>query len=47
MKLFYIILALVVVGCLYLLGQQNKQVYEDCVAAGVQSDETCYEIAYL
>ena len=47
MKLFYIIVALVIVGGLYLLGQQNKQVYEDCIAAGVHSDETCYEIAYL
>jgi len=47
MKLFYIIVALVIIGLCYLMGQQNKQVYEDCVAAGVHSNDTCYEIAYL
>jgi hypothetical protein len=43
--LFALAVALFVL-CLYGIAKSNKIAYENCVAAGIQSNDTCYFYAY-
>lgn len=47
MRKLWIILAILIVFVCYVLGQQNHNVYNDCVAKGEHTDERCYELAYM
>ena len=45
--LFLVVVLLVLIGLGRLCSYLNKRMYDDCMAAGVQSQETCYEYSYL
>ena len=47
MKTFLIILFIVFLFCLYFLKGLNDKAYNDCVNAGVQSNDVCYQLAYM
>lgn len=47
MRLFWIIvIGLVVLGA-YLVGQQNNQVYNECLKDGIHTEQRCFELAYM
>lgn len=47
MRTFFIILFIIVLFGLYFLKGLNDQAYNDCVNDGVQSNDVCYQLAYM
>lgn len=39
-------IALIIFLGLGLIAKENKKAYEDCINAGIQSNETCYYYAH-
>ena len=47
MRILWIILALLIVLGVYILGQQNHRIYNECVAEGIHTNERCQQLAYM
>ena len=47
MRLFYIVLAVLIIVSLVVIGYQNNSVYDECIAEGVHSNDKCYQMAYM
>ena len=47
MKKLVIIIVLLIIGCLYGINKLNNKMYEECMASGKHSQETCeFEVYY-